>query len=221
MVLPRSDAYDFLLYCQRNPKPCPLIDVTDASDPRPRLAAPDADIRTDLPRYSVYRNGSREEDVTSITELWTEEGVAFLIGSSLTFDEALERAGVPKSVEVWLLNTTVPTIPAGKFSGSLIVTMRWMTPEQAVIASQLTGRYPSNHGAPVHLRNPAEIGADLARPVYGAPVTEIPNDVMPVFWACGVTPHQVALEAKPDLMITHAPGHAFITDLLADRICIP
>ncbi len=117
----------FLLYCQRNPKPCPLIDVTDASDPRPRLAAPDADIRTDLPRYSVYRNGSREEDVTSITELWTEESVAFLIGSSLTFDEALERAGVPKSVEVWLLNTTVPTIPAGKFSGSLIVTMRWMT----------------------------------------------------------------------------------------------
>ncbi len=96
-----------------------------------------------------------------------------------------------------------------------------VAPEQAVIASQLTGRYPSNHGAPVHLRNPAEIGADLARPVYGAPVTEIPNDVMPVFWACGVTPHQVALEAKPDLMITHAPGHAFITDLLADRICIP
>jgi len=221
VVLPKSEAYDFLVYCQRNPKPCPVIDITDPGDPHPRLAAPDADLRTDLPRYAVYRYGERQFDVFDIIDLWREDSVAFLIGSSLTFDDALERAGVPKSKDVWVLDTKIPTVPSGKFSGTLVVTMRWMTPEQAVIATQLTSRFPFNHGAPIHLGDPDQIGADLDHPIFGEPVKSIPEGMMPVFWACGVTPQRTALTARLELRITHAPGHAFITDLRADQICIP
>ncbi|MBA2482137.1 MAG: DUF1445 domain-containing protein [Planctomycetes bacterium] len=221
VVLPRAEAYDFLVYCQRNPKPCPVIDITDAGDPEPRASAPGADLRTDLPRYAIYRKGVREADVTDIREHWRSDSVAFLIGSSLSFDDALERAGVPKSTEVWVLNTTIPTHPSGKYCGGMVVTMRWMTPAQAVIACQLTGRFPYNHGAPVHMGDPAAIGADLVHPIVGPPVSRIPEGVMPVFWACGVTPQAAALSAKPELMITHAPAHAFVTDLRADQICTP
>ena len=221
VVLPMADAYDFLLYCQRNPKACPLIDVTDAGSPEPRLSAQGADLRTDLARYRVFRQGVNTEEVTDICAFWHDDSVGFLIGSSLTFDAALERAGVPKSKEVWVLNTTLATIPAGKFHGALTVTMRWMTAEQAIIATQLTSRFQSNHGAPIHLGDPAQIGADLNHPIYGEPVERIPAGMVPVFWACGVTPQQVALTTKPDLMLTHAPAHGFITDLRADQICIP
>jgi uncharacterized protein YcsI (UPF0317 family) len=221
VVLPRSLAYDFLLYCMRNPKPCPLVEVTDPGNPEPVRTAPGADVRTDLPLYAIYRKGIRGDDVTDIRNLWREDSVAFLIGSSLTFDHALERAGVPPSKEVWVLETKIATVPAGVFRGPLVVTMRWMTPAQAVIATQLTGRFPFNHGAPIHLGNPEEIGVDVQHPIYGEPVKEIPKGIMPVFWACGVTPQRAALEAKPDLMITHSPGHGFITDLKADQVCIP
>jgi len=221
VVLPKSLAYDFLLYCVRNPKPCPVIEVLDPGNPVPVRAATGADLRTDLARYAIYRSGVRGQDVTDIRDLWRDDSVAFLIGSSLTFDHALQRAGVPPSKEVWVLNTRLQTVPAGIFCGPMVVTMRWMTPEQAVIAAQLTGRFPFNHGAPIHLGDPAEIGADLAHPIYGEPVKEIPRGVMPVFWPCGVTPQSAAIEAKCPLMIAHAPAHGFISDLLADRICNP
>lgn len=221
VVLQKSEAYDFLVYCQRNPKACPLIEVTDSGVPEPRLSAPGADLRTDLPRYAVFRDGIQCEEVRDIRPLWKDDSVGFLIGSSLTFDDALERAGVPKSEEVWVLNTDLPTVSAGRFEGPLVVTMRWMTPSEAIIATQLTSRFPFNHGAPIHVGDPDEIGADLACPVVGEPVADIPNGVMPVFWACGVTPQQAALLAKPELMITHAPGHGFVTDLKADQFCLP
>lgn len=221
VILPRSDAYDFLVFCQRNPKPCPLIEVTDPGDPEPRMSAPGADLRTDLARYVIYRRGERVAEATDITDFWCEESVGFLIGSSLTFDEALERAGVPRSPEVWVLQTRLPTVPAGKFHGPMVVTMRWMTPAQAVIACQLTSRFPFNHGAPIHLGDPGAIGADLAHPIVGEPVERIPPGILPVFWACGVTPQRIALASNPDLMITHAPGYGFITDLRADQFCIP
>jgi uncharacterized protein YcsI (UPF0317 family) len=221
VVLSRDAAYDFLLYCQRNPKPCPVVEVTDAGNPEPRLSAKDADLRTDLPRYRIYRKGVLEQEVQQIKEFWRDDSVAFLIGSSLTFDQALVRAGVPRSKEVWVLNTDIATVPAGPFQGRMVVTMRWMTPAQAVIATQLTARFPANHGAPVHIGDPTEIGADLRRPIYGAPVDRVPKGVLPVFWACGVTPQKAAEEAKLGLMITHSPGHGFITDLRADRICLP
>jgi uncharacterized protein YcsI (UPF0317 family) len=221
VVLSSDLAYEFLLYCQRNPKPCPVIEVTDAGNPEPRLSAKGADLRTDLPKYRIYRKGVLDSEVPQIKDFWRDDSVAFLIGSSLTFDQALVRAGVPRSPDVWVLNTAIETVAAGRFRSKMVVTMRWMTPAQAVIATQLTARFPANHGAPIHLGDPAEIGADLRHPIFGKPVDRIPDGVMPVFWACGVTPQKAAEEAKPDLMITHAPGHGFITGLQADQICLP
>ena len=220
VILPKADSYDFLVYCVRNPKPCPLVEVTDAGDPEPKISAPGADLRTDLPKYAVYRKGVREKDRTEILDLWTNDSVAFLIGSGMTFDDPLERAGVPKTF-TWVLNTRIPTVPSGKFHGNMVVTMRIMTPAQSVIACQLTGRFPSNHGAPVHIGNPDEIGADMEHPIVGEPLNQIPEGMVPAFWACGVTPQQAALASKVDLMIAHAPAHSFVTDLKADQICIP
>ena len=220
VILSKRDSYDFLVYCVRNPKPCPLIEVTDPGESEPRISAPGADLRTDLPKYAVYRNGVREADRTDIVDLWEDDSVAFLIGSGMTFDDPLERAGVPKTF-TWVLNTQIPTVPSGKFHGNMVVTMRLMPPAQVVIACQLTGRFPFNHGAPIHMGDPDEIGADLEQPIVGQPLQEIPKGLTPVFWACGVTPQEVALASKPRLMITHAPAHSFVTDLKADQICIP
>jgi uncharacterized protein YcsI (UPF0317 family) len=221
VVLPKAEAYDFLVFCQRNPRPCPVIEVTDPGDSEPRFSAPGADLRTDLARYAVYRDGVCMEEVTDITHLWRNDSVAFLIGSSLTFDAALARAGVPLDHGVWVLDTTLPTVPAGRFAGPLVVTMRLMTPAQAVIATQLTARFPFNHGAPIHLGDPALIGADLEHTLFGPPVPTLPPGLLPVFWACGVTPQRVALAAKVPFMITHKSGHGFITDLKADQFCQP
>ena len=219
-VLPQELAADFLLYCQRNPKPCPLIEVTDPGDPEPRMSAPGADLRTDLSKYAIYREGVRQEDRTDILELWSADSVGFLIGSGMSFDDPLERAGLPKT-QTWVLNTTVPTVPAGRFHGPLVVTMRLMTPIQAIIATQLTARFVYTHGAPVHVGDPRDIGADLTRPLLGRPLGRIPEGLTAVFWACGVTPQAAAREARPELMITHSPGHGFITDLAVDQFCLP
>ncbi|MFM8557133.1 MAG: D-glutamate cyclase family protein [Betaproteobacteria bacterium] len=221
VILPRPYAFDFLLYCQRNPRACPVLEVTDPGNPEPQRIAPGADLRTDLARYTVWRNGQREDDRPDIGSLWRDDLVAFLIGSGITFDLALERAGVPTDRDRWVLNTTLPTEPAGPFAGPLVVTMRWLTPEQAIIATQVSARFPFNHGAPIHIGDPAAIGADLARPLFGPPVDRVPAGRIAVFWACGVTPQAAAENARPELMIAHAPAHSFITDLLADRFCQP
>jgi uncharacterized protein YcsI (UPF0317 family) len=220
VILRKADAYDFLVYCQRNPKPCPVIEVTDPGDPEPRLSAPGADLRTDLPRYAVYRAGVRQEDRTDIRELWRDDLVSFLIGSGMTWDDPLERAGVAK-MTTWMFESKLPTVPSGKFRGPIVVTMRPMTPEQVIVAVQLTSRYPNYHGAPLHFGDPAAIGVDLTQPQVGEPIERVPNGLVPVFWACGVTPQAAAIAGKVDFMITHAPAHSFVTDLLCDRVCIP
>ena len=221
VILPQSLAYEFLLYCQRNPKPCPVMEACDTGDAEPKRLAPGADLRTDLARYAVFRHGDRQADVTDICDLWRDDFVAFLIGSGITFDQALERAGVPTEKDRWVVRTTLPTEPAGRFKGPMVATMRWLTPEQAVTAVQVSSRFPFNHGAPIHVGDPAAIGADLADPLFGPAVEGVPTDKVAVFWACGVTPQEVALAAKIELMITHAPAHSFITDLAADRMCTP
>ncbi len=220
VVLPREHAYDFVAYCQRNPKPCPLVEITDVGDPQPKRCAPGADLRTDLPKYAVYRDGVREQDVTDIRHLWRDDSVGFLIGSGMTWDDALERAGVPK-MTTWVFDTTIPTVPAGRFHGPVVVTMRLMTPAHAIIACQLTSRFPHYHGAPLHLGDPAAIGVDLQHPMLGEPLSQIPAGMLPVFWGCGVTPQSAALACKLPLLIAHAPAHAFVTDLLCDQVCIP
>ena len=217
-IMPKAFAFDFMLYCQRNQRACPVLEVTDLGDPVPHKLAPTADLRTDCARYSVFIDGERQEDRTDIKDLWRDDLVAFLIGSGITFDAALARAGVPTDRNRWVLRTNQPTEPAGPFRGNLIVTMRWLTPAQAITAVQVSSRFPLNHGAPIHIGDPAGIGADLESPMFGGAVAPMPADQTAVFWACGVTPQSAAEAAKLPLFIVHAAAHSFITDLPADRL---
>ncbi len=223
VVVPREIAYDFLVFCQRNPKPCPLIDVTDPGSPEPPHAAPGADLRTDLPRYRIYRRGELDAEVTEITRYWRPDLVACLLGCSFTFETAMQRAGLPvrhiadrRNVAMYI--TSIPCRPAGGLHGPTVVSMRPVPSEHVARAILVTGRYPRAHGAPVHVGDPEKIGIrDLTRPEFGDPPRIEPGDV-PVFWACGVTPQAVAQAARVELMITHAPGHMFITDLLDEDL---
>jgi uncharacterized protein YcsI (UPF0317 family) len=217
VVLPRDWAYDFLLFAQRNPQPVPLLDVTDAGSPRTVLA-PDADLRTDLPRYRVWRDGDLVDEPTDVTGLWSDDLVAFLIGCSFSFETALLDAGVPvRNIEqgrnVSMFRTDRDCRPAGRLSGPLVVTMRPVPGELVTTAVQVTARMPQVHGAPVHVGPPEALGiADLARPDFGDPVEAAAGDV-PVFWACGVTPQAALMASRPPFAITHAPGHMFVTDV--------
>lgn len=217
-ILPRAYAFDFLLYCQRNQKACPVLEVLDPGDAIPHRLAPDGDVRTDCARYCVFVDGKQQADRTDIRDLWRDDLVSFLIGSGITFDDALERAGVPTHENRWVLRTTRPTEPAGPFRGDLIVTMRWLTPAQAITAVQVSSRFPFNHGAPIHIGEPQYIGADVERPLFGGPVPPLPRGVTAVFWACGVTPQAAAENARLPIFLAHAPAHSFITDLPADRL---
>ena len=223
VILPRDLAFDFLLFAQRNPKPCPVIEVTDVGSPEPKLSAPGADLRTDVPRYCVYRAGALAGEVTDLRSVWQDDFVSFLLGCSFTFESALLQAGVPvrhidEGRNVPMFITNIPCAPAGVFRGPLVVTMRPIPAPLVARAVQISGRYPGVHGAPVHLGDPADIGIrDLRAPDFGDAVTIRPGEV-PVFWACGVTPQAVAMQAKPPLMLTHAPGHMFITDLRNEEL---
>lgn len=218
VVLPREDAYDFLLFCTRNPKPCPLLDVTDIGSPEPVLAAPGADLRYDLPRYRVYEHGSLVDEPGTLEGLWRDDLVAFLLGCSYTFEHALAAAGITMrhfecGTNVPMYRTNRDCVPAGRFHGPLVVSMRPIPASKVARAVEITSRYPQAHGAPVHIGDPAGLGiADLGSPDWGDPAPLEPGDV-PVFWACGVTPQAVAMQTRPALMITHAPGHMFITDI--------
>jgi len=218
VVLPRELAFDFLLFCQRNPKPCPLLDVTEPGSPEPRLVAAGADVRTDVPRYRVYRRGELADEPTDLRPFWREDAVAFLLGCSFTFESALLEAGVPvrhveQGVNVPMYRTNIPCRPAGVFRGPLVVSMRPLTPAQALTATRVCGRFPRAHGTPVHFGDPSAIGVrDLDRPDYGDAVEIRPGEV-PVFWACGVTPQAAVTEAQVPLALTHKPGHMFLTDL--------
>jgi uncharacterized protein YcsI (UPF0317 family) len=217
VVLPRDLAFDFLLFAQRNPKPCPLLEVLEPGASEPRQMAPGADLRTDLPKYRVYRDGALVEERSEIAGLWRDDLVSFMIGCSFTFESALVEAGIPmrhidQCVNVPMYITSIPTTPAGAFHGPMVVSMRPIPPEKVVRAVQVTSRFPSVHGAPVHIGDPAAIGIrDISRPDLGDAV-RIESGEVPVFWACGVTPQAVAMASKPPLMLTHAPGYMFITD---------
>ncbi|MBN8963923.1 MAG: DUF1445 domain-containing protein [Rhizobiales bacterium] len=217
-ILPKEYAFDFLLYCQRNQRACPVLEVTDPGDPVPRKLAPSADLRTDCARYAIYRDGVRTEDRAEIADLWRDDLVTFLIGSGISIDGALEAAGVPTHKDRWVLRTALPTEPAGPFHGTMVVTMRWLTAQQALTATQVTSRFPFNHGAPIHLGDPSAIGADLAAPLFGGPVPSPPPGIVPVFWACGVTPQSAAENARLLFFVAHAPAHSFITDLSAQAM---
>jgi uncharacterized protein YcsI (UPF0317 family) len=217
-ILPRDYAEDFFVYCQRNPKPCPLLAASDPGYPYLPTLAEDLDIRTDVPSYRVFRNGEHVEDLTDIRTLWTDDLVAFVLGCSFSFEEALMEAGLPlryveRGQNVPMYVTNIDTEPAGRFHGKMVVSMRPFTPANAIRAIQITTRFPTVHGAPVHIGKPALIGIeDIDRPWVGDP-TEVREDELPVFWACGVTPQLVVRSARPPLCITHTPGHMLVTDI--------
>ena len=224
-ILPQALAADFLRFCQRNPKPCPLLAVSEPGDPRLPELGEDIDIRTDIPRYRVWRDGQLVAEPTDVRDVWRDDLVSFLIGCSFSFEEAMLQDGLPvrhieQGCNVPMYRTNLPTQPAGPFSGPMVVSMRPLKAADAIRAVQVTSRFPSVHGAPVHLGDPALIGiADIDRPDYGDPV-EIREGEMPVFWACGVTPQAVAAATRPEFCITHAPGHMLVTDLRNSRLSV-
>lgn len=223
MIVPRALAYDFLLYCQRNPKPCPLLAVADCGDPHLPTLAADLDVRTDLPRYRVWRRGELVDEPSDISPLWRDDLVTFAIGCSFSFEQALIAAGVPLrhlacGGNVAMFKTNIETAPAGAFHGPLVVSMRPLVPADALRAVQITSRFPNVHGAPVHIGDPAAIGiADLMRPDFGDPI-DVRADELPVFWACGVTPQAALMAARPEFCITHAPGCMLVTDLRNEQL---
>lgn len=217
VALPAADAYDVLLYCVRNPKVCPILDVTDPGDPHLELPSGTVDLRTDIPRYRVWRDGELSGEPTDITERWTEDLVGFLLGCSHTFEGPLLEAGypvhrVPGSPGPAVYITNRETTPAGRVAGPLVVSMRTFRPDDVESVTRLTSRYPTGHGAPVHIGDPSALGiADLSRPDFGPP-REIPRDEVPMFWACGVTPQLVLPGLRSHTLITHAAGHMFVYD---------
>ena len=224
VMLPESAAFHFLLFCVRNPKPCPILDVLEPGVWEPKIAA-GADLRTDVPRYRVYREGQLREEVETVSSLCGSDTVSFLLGCSFSFEQALLASDVPvRNLEegrnVSMYRTHRTCVPAGPFSGPLVVSMRPMTPEQAVRAVQVTTRFNLTHGAPVHMGSPEALGInDLSRPDFGDPVTLKPDEI-PVFWACGVTSQLAVLSAKLPVVMTHAPGHMFVSDLRDEHLTL-
>ncbi|WP_291007989.1 putative hydro-lyase [Ferrovibrio sp.] len=217
-VLPRALADDFFRFCHFNPKPCPVLAVTEPGDPRLPGLGQDVDVRTDLPRYRLWRKGEMVAEVADLKEVWRADLVAFLIGCSFSFEEALIEAGIPlrhidAGTNVPMYRTNIETVPAGPFRGPLVVSMRPMKPADAIRAVQITSRFPAVHGAPVHIGKPEMIGIkDIMKPDYGDAVA-VHEDELPVFWACGVTPQSVIAAMKPEFSVTHAPGYMLVTDL--------
>ncbi|MDA0282572.1 MAG: putative hydro-lyase [Planctomycetota bacterium] len=223
VILPLDDAVDFRQFCELNPKPCPLLEVTEPGCHSLNRLATDADLRTDLPMYRVWRDGELVEEVTDITTLWRDDLVSFLIGCSFTFEAALAEHGVTvRHVElgrnVPMFRTSLECKAVGKFHGPLVVSMRPLRPAQAILAIQITSQFPDVHGVPIHIGLPREIGIDdLQRPDFGEAVP-IEADELPVFWACGVTPQAALMAAKPKFAITHSPGCMFVSDLKDDSL---
>jgi len=218
-ILPRDVAFDFLLFCQRNPKPCPVLEVLEPGQVEARITAPGSDVRTDTPRYRIYREGELEAEMDDLLGVWGDDLVTFLLGCSFSFENALIANGIrlphfEQGKNVSMFITNIETAPAGRFSGPMVVSMRWVPRDRVVRAVQATSRFPAVHGAPVHIGDPAAIGVkDPTKADLGDSWQPQSPDDVPVFWACGVTPQAVAMASKPPLMITHAPGHMFVTDL--------
>src|SRR6266853_3181674 len=223
VVLPKALAHDFLRFAQANPKPCPVLAVSEPGEPRLPSLGEDLDIRSDLPRYRVWRRGELVEEPLDLFHVWRDDLVSFALGCSFSFEHALLEDGIElrhitRGSNVPMYRTNIRCTTAGPFTGPLVVSIRPLRPKDAIRAIQITSRFPSVHGAPVHIGLPEEIGIrDLGKPDYGDAVP-VSRDELPVFWACGVTPQAVIAQVRPDFCITHAPGSMLITDLLNSKL---
>lgn len=225
VIVPKDLAYDFLLFAQRNPKACPVLDVTDIGSAEPKLMAKGADLRTDLSRYRIYQHGELVDEVSDLTDYWRDDLVCFLLGCSFSFETAMLNASIPiRHIEdnhnVPMYITNIETEPAGKFHGKMVVSMRPIPYPLITKAVQATSRFPQVHGAPIHIGDPSLIGIqDISSPDFGDP-SIIKAGEVPVFWACGVTPQSIAMTSRPELVITHAPGYMFICDLRDEDLAV-
>lgn len=218
LIIPREYAYDFLLFAQRNPKSCPVLEVGDVGSRATKFMANGADIATDIPKYRVYENGVLTGEYTNIDKFWRDDFVYFLIGCSFSFEAELLEGGVPvrhieenKNVPMFLTN--IECERAGIFHGKMVVSMRPIPQDKVIKAVTVTASMPRVHGSPIHIGDPAAIGIkDISKPDFGDSVTVNEGEV-PVFWCCGVTPQSAVMSAKPSIAISHAPGHMFITDV--------
>ncbi len=220
-ILPQDYALDFLRFCQRNPKPCPIVGVSDNGDPKLPTLGRDIDIRSDVAKYRVFRDGALSEEVTDISDVWTDTFVTVALGCSFTFENALVRHGIPvrhleTGLNVPMFKTNIDLVPAGPFGGQMVVTMRPIPADKVDAAHEISRRFPQAHGAPIAVGAPAQIGiANLSAPDWGDAV-EIKDGEIPVYWACGVTPQNVLMDAKLPICITHSPGHMLIADVAED-----
>lgn len=220
-ILPAEHALDFMRFCQRNPKPCPVVGVSDTGNPTLHTLGSGIDVRTDLPGYYIYENGVLTNETKDISASWRDDFVAFALGCSFTFEHALITAGIPmwhidNDTTVPMFRSNIPTVPAGPFSGDMVVSMRAIAKHDVPRVQEICQRFPMAHGAPVHVGDPTVIGiADVHAPMWGDPMP-VSDDEVPVFWACGVTPQVAIMEAKLPISITHKPGHMLITDVPDD-----
>ncbi|MEP5151922.1 putative hydro-lyase [Planktotalea sp.] len=220
-ILPERYALDFLRFCQRNPKPCPVVGVSDSGDPYLPTLGQDIDIRTDVSKYRIFRDGALADEVEAIDALWADDLVTVALGCSFTFENALLRNDIPvRHIEtgrnVPMYSSNIDLMPSGPFGGKMVVTMRPIPRHQIDQAREISARFPQAHGAPIAIGDPADVGiSDLSQPDWGEAV-EIKDGEVPVYWACGVTPQNVLLDAKLPLCITHSPGHMLIADVAED-----
>ncbi|MCG8511288.1 MAG: putative hydro-lyase [Rhodospirillales bacterium] len=225
VILPRDWAVDFHRFCYLNPKPCPLIGMSEPGNPFLPMLGDDIDIRSDVLKYRVFRDGIAVDEMMDVGSLWRDDLVTFVLGCSYSFEEPLIQAGLSlrhleMGVTVPMYTTGVETTPAGPFRGPMVTSMRPLTPADAIRAIQITSRFPNVHGAPVHFGDPSMIGvADIDEPEFGDQV-EFREGEIPVFWACGVTSQAVVERAKPPFCITHMPGHMLITDKLNAELAV-
>ena len=225
-ILARDVAFDFLLFCQRNPKPCPVVEVIEAGQVEAALTAPGSDIRTDVGLYRIFKNGELVDEPDTLESHWRDDLVTFLLGCSFSFEHALMANGIAlpyygteRNVPMFITN--IETAASGPFSGPMVVSQRWIPSNKVVRAVQATSRFPGTHGAPIHIGDPSKIGiSDITKPDFGDAWEQGDEDEVPVFWACGVTPQSVAMQSKPELMITHSPGYMFVTDLMDEDLAV-
>jgi uncharacterized protein YcsI (UPF0317 family) len=219
VILPQAHADQFLLFCQRNPRACPLLAVGEPGQWNVGRLGADMDLRSDTPGYNIYRGGQLASQTYALHDIWRDDLVVFAIGCSFSFEQMLMDAGIKlRHVEqrrnVAMYRTNIRNQSAGPFGGEMVVSMRPMKAADAIRAIQITSRFPAVHGAPVHLGDPSLIGiADIGQPDYGDAVEIMPDEI-PVFWACGVTPQEAIRHARLPLVITHQPGYMLVTDIL-------
>lgn len=220
-ILPEEFALDFLRFCQRNPKPCPVVGVGDTGNPNLPTLGHNIDIRSDVSKYRIFRNGVLSDEVKDISNIWSDDLVTVALGCSFTFENALLRNNIPvrhieTSRNVPMYRSNIDLTPAGRFAGQMVVTMRPIPKEQVAQAKAISSNYPQAHGSPIAVGDPAQIGiSDLSKPDWGD-VVEVKAGEVPVYWACGVTPQNVLLDAKVPICITHSPGHMLISDIAED-----